>query len=160
MRTIATSFSLALTALLLLPALARAQAKPLASVETNWPGVTIDLASVERKASVLTVKWTVRNGAAEAKAVHFGLKGRSVTTYLVDEESGTKYYALTDKEGNLVASESEYLGSDTYGIQENVPAGESRRYWIKFPAPPVAVKTLTVFFSNAEPLEEVPITEK
>jgi hypothetical protein len=151
-----------LAALSALPALAPAEAQtaPLASVETNWNGVSIDLVSVERKGSVLTVKWAVRNAAGETANVMFGLTGQQVTTYVVDEESGTKYYALTDKEGHLVASQHEYIGGGTYGISEGIPPAESRRYWMKLPAPPPAVKSLTVFFSNAEPLEEVPITDK
>lgn len=160
MRPRATSILTGLAALLALPALAAAQAKPLASVETNWTGITLDLVSVERKGSVLTVKWAMSNGGAQAAAVALGLTGDHVTTYVVDEESGTKYFALTDKEGNLVASEHEYVGGGTHGIAESIPAGETKRFWMKLPAPPPEVKSLTVFFSNAEPLEEVPITDK
>src|SRR3990170_2582 len=73
--------------------------RPLATGPTNWPGVTIDLMSVERKGSVLTVKWAVKSTAAKTETVQFELTGKPQTTYLLDEESGTKYYALTDKEG-------------------------------------------------------------
>ena len=143
------------------PAAAAPQAaQPIASAETNWPGVAIDLMSVERKGSVLTVKWAVHNRGAEQQDVRFGLTGKQVTTYVVDEESGTKYYVLTDKEKHSVASTHEYIGSDTFGTSEYIPAGESRRYWAKFPAPPPEVKTLTLFFTNAEPFEEVPITDR
>ncbi len=135
-------------------------AQPIASAETNWSGVAIDLMSVERKGSVLTVKWAVRNHGSEQQDVKFSLTGRQVTTYVVDEESGTKYYVLTDKEEHSVASMHEYLGSDTYGTSEYIPAGESRRYWAKFPAPPPEVKTVTLFFSKAEPFEEAPIADR
>jgi hypothetical protein len=157
-----TKAILMLGVLAALPAAAPAQAqtKPLATVETNWNGVSIDLVSVERKGSVLTVKWAVRNTGSEKPEVKFGLTGQHVTTYVVDEENGTKYYALTDKEGNLVASQHEYVGEGTIGIDESIPPGESRRYWMKLPAPPAAVKSLTVFFSKAEPIEDVPITDK
>jgi len=136
-----------------------AAAEPLASAETNWNGVTLDLMSVDRKGSVLTVKWAVHNQGAQVE-VRFGLSGKQVTTYVVDEDSGTKYYALTDQEGNLVASQHVYLGSDTFGIAEYVPAGQSKRYWAKLPAPPAEVKTLTVFFTGTEPFEEIPIMDK
>jgi hypothetical protein len=134
--------------------------KPLATAATNWDGVSIDLMSVERKGSVLTVKWAVRNTGAKQARVLFGLTGRDQTTYVLDEESGTKYYALTDKEKNTLASEHTYLGSDTYGIDDNLEAGATTRYWMKFPAPPPAVKTINVFFSKTEPFEGVAITDK
>lgn len=144
------------------PAAAAAEgtAQPIASAETNWSGVAIDLMSVERKGSVLTVKWAVRNHGSEQQDVRFGLTGKQVTTYVVDEESGTKYYVLTDKEEHAVASMHEYIGSDTYGTSEHIPTGESRRYWAKFPAPPPEVETVTLFFTKAEPFEEVPIADR
>src|SRR6186713_732526 len=97
--------------------------RPLASGPTNWPGVTIDLMSVERKGTILTVKWAVRNSGDKPAKVQFAMTGKGQTTYLLDEESGTKYYALTDKEKNTLASEHTYLGADAYGIAGDVAAG-------------------------------------
>jgi len=133
--------------------------RPLATGPTNWEGVTIDLMSVERKGSVLTVKWAVRNQGAKTATVQFQMTGKQQTTYVLDEESGTKYYALTDKEKNTLASEHVYTG-DSYGISDYVEAGATNRYWAKFPAPPPAVKTINVFFSNSDPFEGVAITDK
>jgi hypothetical protein len=135
-------------------------AQPIASAETNWSGIALDLMSVERKGSVLTLKWAVRNHGTADKEVQFGLVGEHVTTYVVDEDSGTKYYVLTDKEKNSLASMHEYTGGGTSGIDDKIPAGESRRYWAKFPAPPPEVKTVTLFFAKTEPFEEVPITDR
>ena len=137
-----------------------AAAKPLATVTTNWDGVSIDLMSVERKGTILTVKWAVKNTGAKQAKVDFGMTGRNQTTYVLDEESGTKYYALTDKEKNTLASEHTYLGADTYGIEDYIEPGATARYWVKYPAPPPAVKTINVFFSKAEPIEGVAITDK
>jgi hypothetical protein len=137
-----------------------ATAKPLASAPTNWEGVSLDLMSVERRGSVLTVKWAVHNTGAKQMNVLFALTGRDQTTYLVDEESGTKYYALTDKEKNTLASEHAYLGSDTFGINGHIDSGATARYWAKFPAPPAAVKAINVIFSKTEPFEGVAITDK
>jgi hypothetical protein len=139
-------------------------AATIGSAESNTPGITVDLVSLERKGSVLTVKWAVRNGNADEKAgqkqVQFGYMGPKARTYLVDEESGTKYFVLTDKEGKSVAAQHEYLGSDVYGVSEYVEGGGTRRYWAKFPAPPPEVKELTVFFDETEPFESAPITDK
>lgn len=141
-----------------------ALAAPIGSAESNISGITVELVSLERKAAVLTLKWAIRNTNTDAstgrKQVQFGLMGPKARTYLVDEESGTKYYVLTDKEKHSVASQHEYLGSDVYGISEYVDGGDTRRYWAKFPAPPPEVKVLTVFFDETEPFESAPITEK
>ena len=134
--------------------------QPLASAATNWDGITLDLVSVERKGSVLTVKWAVQNQSAAAVEIRFGLAHGTPQTYVVDEESGTKYYVLTDKEGKSLAAMHEYLGHDLYGVRETLAAGAIKRYWAKYPAPPPEVKTLTLFFDETEPFEEVPITEK
>lgn len=154
MRRIAT---FALT-LLLLSATVFA-AKPLATVSSNAEGLEIDLMSVERKGNVVTVKWAVRNTGTENATAAFGLAGNGPTTYLVDEENGTKYYALTDKEGHVLATMHEYVNGK-YGISETVKPGTTKRYWAKFPAPPPAVKAITVLFSDAEPIEDVAIADK
>ena len=160
----ALAVALAGLAVLCAPAPSRAQVsagpRPLASGPTNWPGVTIDLMSVERKGSVLTVKWAVRNAGEKNTEVNFALSAKNMTTYLLDEESGTKYYALTDKEKNTLASEHAYVGSDAYGISDYVDAGTTNRYWAKFPAPPAEVKTINIFFTNSDPFEGVAITDK
>jgi hypothetical protein len=136
-------------------------AQPMATVDMNLDEVTLDLNSVERKGNVLTVKWAVHNKGAKTATVQFSLTGKqNITTYLVDEENGTKYYALTDKEGNTLASEHVYIGGDAYGISEYVEAGKSVKYWAKFPAPPPAVKSINLMFSQAEPLEGIAITDK
>jgi hypothetical protein len=116
--------------------------------------------SVERKGSVLTVKWQVKSAAAAASAVYFNLSGKNMSTYLLDEESGTKYYALTDKEKNTLASEHQYIGSDAYGISDSLDPGATARYWVKYPAPPAAVKSINLFFTNSDPFEGVAITDK
>ena len=130
-----------------------------ASAPTNWPGVELHLMSIERKGNVLTVKWAVTNGDDGGQSVRFGLTSKA-TTYLVDEENGTKYYALTDQDGNALASEHDYIDGNTWGISDTLEAGATARYWAKFPAPPPEVTTLTVLFDQTEPFEEVPITDR
>ncbi len=140
---------------------APAPAKPIATGASNWgDGVSIDLMSVERKGSILTVKWAVRNAGSAPVTVKFGLVGHDQTTYAVDEESGTKYYVLTDKEKHALASEDQYLGSDTKGIEEKLVPGGVGRYWMKLPAPPPAVKAISLFFTKSEPFESVAIADK
>ena len=125
----------------------------------NVEGLTIDVTSVERKGNVLTVKWAVKNSGTADGTVEFHVAGGKPNTYLVDEENGTKYYVLTDKEGNALASDTKYTGNG-YAIWETIPAGGTRRYWAKYPAPPAAVKTINLMFSKAEPIESIAITDK
>lgn len=127
----------------------------LGSAPMNVDGLTLDLVSVERKGSVLTVKWAVRNDGKAEKYVDLDLAGKKATSYVVDEENGTKYFALTDKEGYLLATEHEYEG-----IYEAIAPGQTKRFWAKFPAPPPAVKTVNVLFSETEPFESIAITDK
>ena len=126
----------------------------LGSVESN-DGFTIELTSVERKGNILTVKWSARSNNEKESKYDVDLQGKGATSYLVDEESGTKYYALTDKEGNLLATETEYEG-----IWESFEPGETKRFWAKFPAPPPAVKAINILLTKTEPFESIAITDK
>src|SRR5688500_7104427 len=56
----------------------------IATSASNVDGVTIDVTAVERKGSVLTVKWAVKNSGDKTATVQFSLTGEKVTTYLVD----------------------------------------------------------------------------
>lgn len=157
MRKLTGALAVASAMLLLTPIFA---AEPIATVETNLDGISLDVIALTRKGSVLTLKWAVRNDGEKSTEVKFHITG-NVLTYVVDEESGTKYYVLTDKEGNAVASSHNYLDSTGWGIELKALAGKSSRLWMKFPAPPPEVKTVTLFFNKAvEPLEDVPITDK
>ena len=127
----------------------------LGSSPMNVDGLTVDLLSVERKGQVVTVKWAVRNGGQKEGRTMFVLDGKKATTYLVDEENGTKYFALSDKEGQLLATEDEYDG-----IWEAVEPGQTKRFWAKFPAPPPAVKSINILFSDSDPFESIAITDK
>jgi hypothetical protein len=153
-----TAFAVLLTAAAALPLAAADAPRPLASAESNLEGITVDVMTVERKGSVLTVKWVARNTGSEETTVRFGMCGNTVTTYAVDEENGTKYFVLTDKEGRGLASEHEWTGS-SYGVTDRVEPGQTKRYWMKFPAPPPEVTSIGVFFTGADPLEGVAITD-
>src|SRR5688500_9085519 len=154
----ASAFSAVLVASFLTAGVAGAATR-IASTESNVAGVTIDLMTLGRKGNVLSLKWAVRNAGDKSTDVAFQLRGDKVTTYLVDEEHGIKYFVLTDKEGAALASENDDT-SASHGTSEPVNAGETKRFWAKFPAPPAEVKAITVMFPEAEPLEGVAITDK
>ncbi|MFH1176807.1 MAG: hypothetical protein V1750_05315 [Acidobacteriota bacterium] len=155
------TFLLVLAITLLPGALSAAEApKPLVTASSNWAGVGIDLMTVERKGSVLTVKWAATNSGEKYADIAFGFTGKDVC-YAVDEESGTKYYVLTDKEGNALASASaDFIGNSTYGISVRIDPGQTHRFWMKLPAPPPEVKKIGIFLNNVEPFEEIAITDR
>jgi hypothetical protein len=148
-----------LFALFLSPAVA-AQQQPLATAASNVPGLELHLMNVERKNNILTVKWAVVNSSDGRQPYAVMLTGKQVSTYVLDEENGVKYYVLTDQEGHSVASEHTYVGSDTYGISETLEPKQTYRYWMKLPAPPPEVKAVSLFFTQAEPIEGIAITDK
>lgn len=152
---------LLLLLLLLVPPVAVfAAAEPIATAAMNVDGLELDVVSVERKGNVLTVKWAVRNTGTDKAQALFSMVGDGASTYVVDEENGAKYYVLTDQEGQILASMHEYTGSNRHGIRQDVEPGATKRYWAKFPAPPPEVGEVTLFFTEAEPLEGVAIAEK
>jgi len=140
-------------------ALPAAAAEPIATGETNWDGIVIKVMSVVRKGNVLTVKFAAVNEGNSQQKVAFGFVGRDVC-YVLDEESGTKYYVLTDKEGHPLAPGNEFLDSSKRGLARKVEPGKSVRVWMKFPAPPPEVKTISLFLNETDPIEDVPISER
>ncbi len=146
-------------AILLIPSSPAAAAEPVATAETNWDGVTVHVMSVTRKGSILTVKFGAVNDGAETQKVAFGFTGNDVC-YAVDEESGTKYYVLTDKEGNPVASAKDWMPNSTAGLNREVAPGKSLRVWMKFPAPPPEVTAISLMLNETDPIEDVAITDQ
>ncbi len=136
-----------------------AAAEPIESAATNWEGVTVHLMKVTRKRNVLTVKWAAVNEGESKKKIWFGFTGKNVC-YAVDEENGTKYYVLTDKEGNPMASANEWVDSNTNGYSRELKAGSTARLWMKLPAPSAEITEISIFLNEAEPLEDIPIVDK
>ena len=125
----------------------------IASAETNWEGVVLEVTSVQRKGQVLTVKWTLRNQGGSRASVSFGTfdgGGYIADTYVIDEERGTKYFVLLDEGNRAVAGDLKF----------SLETGKKKRVWAKFPAPPPEVTAVTLIFNETEPLEEVPISDK
>ena len=151
--------ALALAFWLIVPVPAGA-AQPIATGETNWDGVTVKVMSVIRKGRVLTVKFAAVNEGTATQTVWFGFSGEAHSCYLVDEESGTKYYVLQDKEGHALASANDFVDLGVVGLKRPVAPGKTLRVWMKFPAPPPEVKKISLFLNETEPIEDVPITDK
>jgi hypothetical protein len=63
-----------------------------------------------------------------------------------------KYFVLTD-------SEKQPLWGKTTG-NESLAPGQSYRWWAKFPAPPAAVKSISLLTPVASPFDDVPISDQ
>jgi hypothetical protein len=137
-------------ALLLLPRLALAEAKAIATAETNMKA-SAELYECKRKQGVLTVK--VRFKATAGTNIELPYD----KTYVIDVGSGKKYEVLRDSDKNVIATTSKYTSGNE--IKESLGAGETFNAWWKFPAPPAATKKITFSLPNCEPFEDVAITD-
>lgn len=95
--------------------------------------------SVVRKSNVLTVKLAAVNDGSAPRKVAFGFTGNDVC-HAVDEERGSKYYVLTDKEGNPVASAKEWMPNSTSGINREIAPENRGSSPISNQCPPAATQ--------------------
>ena len=141
-------------ALTVLPALAPAQAPaapaPIASQETNWPGITADLTEFRRKGNTLTAKLRLTATSKSEYAVDY----KEVS--LVDAAAGKKYEVLKDDKGTYLAATRPGWPEKIYG---ELAAGQSVLLWMKFPAPPADVKTISLTLPSMAPFDDVAIQD-
>jgi hypothetical protein len=134
------------------PAPVPAPAAALASQQTNWPGVAADVTEFRRKGSTLTAKVVLRNQGnveSEPRIVYDEL-------YVMDLGAGKKYEVLKDEKGNYIAALRS--GYHDQWFQKLKP-GETYTIWMKFPAPPPDVKTVTLQIPGVPPFEDLAIQD-
>jgi hypothetical protein len=129
-----------------------ASSASLASQETNWSGVVAEVTELRRKGNTLTAKVRFRNqGGAEAEPdVHYN------EVYVMDLGAGKKYEVLKDEKGNYIAGLRSGWNNRWY---DKVQPGQSATIWMKFPAPPADVKTVTLQVPGMPPFEDLPIQD-
>jgi hypothetical protein len=146
------SFALSF-ALLVLPCLASAQTPaPIATQETNWNGVTADVTEFKRKGNTLSVKVRLRNDGKEKAQPHVDHR----KAYLLDANAGKKYEMLKDDAGKYLAA---LTGGYAETFSEEIPPGQAKTVWMKFPAPPATTKAVTLAIDGVQPFEDVPIQD-
>src|SRR5687767_5047590 len=138
MRPIVTGLILALT---LGPAAAVAQdsAKPLASTTLD-SGVVAEVMESTRKDGTLTIRVRFRNPGDKPVKVSLVDAQGYVHTYL--SAANTKYALIRDTSGKEVATPRDGGGWLVPTIKPKASFG----WWGKFPAPPAAQKTYTLYF--------------
>ena len=136
-----------------LPAAAPAAAGTvLASQETNWQGVVAEVTEFRRKGNTLTAKVRLRNQGSEKIQPEVIYK----EVYLMDLGAGKKYQVLQDEKGAYIAALKSGWNDRWYGDLE---PGQSHTMWVKFPAPPAEVKSVTLQVPGVPPFEDLAIQD-
>lgn len=124
----------------------------LASQETNWQGIAAEVTEFRRKGNTLTAKVVIRNhGSADSQA-----EVNYKEVYLMDLAAGKKYEVLKDEKGAFIAALRSGWSDRWY---ETLKPGDSYTLWMKFPAPPADVKSVTLQIPGAPPFEDLAIQD-
>ena len=125
----------------------------LASEETNWPGIVAEVTEFRRRGNTLTAKVRFRNAGGSGNQepdVQFD------EVYLMDAANARKYEVLRDEKGTAIALNRQGYSKRWYATIE---PGQQQTIWIKFPAPPPEVRTITLQLPNTPPFEELAIQD-
>jgi hypothetical protein len=128
-------------------------AKPLASATLD-SGVVAEVVESTRKDGTLTVRVRFRNPGGKPVKVSLVDAPGSVHTYV--SAANTKYTLIRDTSGKEVATPRDGGG----WLEPTVKPKASFGWWGKFPAPPAAQKTYTLYFKAGPPIDDVPIIDK
>jgi hypothetical protein len=127
-------------------------AASLASQETNWAGVSAEVTEFRRKGNALTAKVVLRNHGTGATQTEV----KYDEVYLMDLAAGKKYEVLQDENGAFIAALRSGWKDRWY---DSLQPGQSFTLWMKFPAPPAEVKSVTLQVPGAPPFEDLPIQD-
>lgn len=134
------------------PAAAAPATASLQSQETNWPGVTAEVTEFRRKGNTLTAKVRLTNkGSAWVEPEIFW---KDVS--LIDAAGGKKYEVLKDEKGTSIASLNPSYADRWYA---RIEPATSQVIWMKFPAPPPDVKTITLQMPQMPPFDDLKIQD-
>jgi len=122
----------------------------LASQETNWPGIVVEITQFQRKGNTLTAKFRVSNRGGTKQEPDFQYN----QVYVMDAAAGKKYEALKDEDGSYIAALRAGWKDRWY---ETLEPGESAVLWVKFPAPPAEVTAVTFQLPNTPPFDDLAI---
>lgn len=128
----------------------------IASADGEQSGVRAEVTELRRSSGgTVNLKFTIINDSSEA--VSFGYNfvekdkgyGDIGGVHLIDQVGKKKYFVARDSEGNCACSRD----------LKDLPAGERRNLWAKFPAPPSDVKKISIVIPRFSPLDDVPVAE-
>jgi hypothetical protein len=146
--------------------IAGAQAAPIAAVaatpasagavlareETKWKGIVAEVTEFRRKGNTLTAKVRLRNQgtAASEPDIYYN------QVYVMDAAGGKKYEVLKDEKQVYIAALHASYPNRWY---QNIQPGEDVLIWMKFPAPPAAVKAITLQLPGVPPFDDLAIQD-
>jgi len=124
------------------------------SQSSKTPDLRCDLMEVRRvSGGALLVKWRLVNAAAQAKTLPYyngwNVRPPPEALYYIDPAENKKYSHLTDTDGRGI--------EDLF--QGDIPAGEQRGSWAKFPAPPATSGKISVNIPDFPPFEDVSVSQ-
>ena len=134
------------------PAASPAPESVLASQETSWPGIVAELTELRRKGNTLTARVRLRNQAGAPAQTEV----RYDEVYLMDLAAGKKYQVLQDEAGSFIAALRSGWKDRWYG---EIAPGQGQLLWMKFPAPPPEVRSITLQVPGVPPFEDLPIQD-
>jgi hypothetical protein len=134
-------------------AIAQGAAKPLASTTLD-AGAVAEVTESARKDGTLTVRVRFSNPGAKPVKLRLVDAQGYVHTYI--SSGSTKYPLIRDTSGKDVATPRDGGG----WLEPTIKPKASWGWWGKFPAPPAAQKTYTLYFKEGPPIEDVPIVDK
>jgi hypothetical protein len=134
------------------PAPSAAPAAAIASQESNWPGILVDVTEFRRKGSTLTARVVLRNQGTEEPQPEILYE----EVYLMDLGAGKKYEVLKDENGSYIAALRQGWKDRWY---DKLAPGKSYTLWMKFPAPSPDVKAVTLHIPGLPPFEDLPIQD-
>jgi hypothetical protein len=124
----------------------------LPSEDTNFAGVTAEVAECKVKDGVLSVKIRLRNGGNSGVRVKL-IENRDFDKYYVTAGS-KKYFVLSDDEKVPLAPGADGFGS----LSVEIPKGGTWTWWAKYPAPPDSETKINYVWPLGAPFEDVPIS--
>ena len=131
--------------------LAQQPPPPLASAPTNWQGVTADVTEFKRKGTTLTLRLRLHNDGAKDSYVAFSYD----KCYLLDAGAGKKYQVLKDDTGAVIGA----VNSGNTEWNDTIKPSQSQTIWMKFPAPPASVKSVSLTVANTPPFDDLAIQD-
>lgn len=133
-------------------------AGPLASAEYSQdPTLRCELLEAKRvSGGALLVRWRIVNGAGagggglvatSAKPIRYSFSWDEL--FYIDPNENKRYQFLTDSAGHRILEV----------FEGDLPAGQQRANWAKFPAPPATSSKISIQIPRFPPFEDVPISQ-
>jgi hypothetical protein len=119
-------------------------------VDSDISGIGLELTSVQKTGDTVMVRFKYISTRDKPTRIDNESGQQVAAMYYVDAKNKKKYPIIKDTEGKPLSSNLEYL---------EVPAGETKACWAKFPAPASDVTAISVYIPGAPPFENVPIAQ-